>query len=705
MAPAFFIPYPLFSTTSSSFTCSAYDNRPHRSRLALVTISYLAPISLRFPPHCSPSSTCDSSQLVKLTQTIMTNSLSTPPPPFGEYFTNKLLKRFPRLTATLHRSQIVDAANVYLFRFDKRLSKEFVEKFIDTIANALADALHVTVAEGNRIFRESARDLSRAYFSRGWEDVNRFIKSNTPALLDLQRRSTRCVALLDCIRNEAAAPEVDPSVLQSLIETKLPVIVFVYANYCSVCKQVRPIFEKVAAERPAHGLFVSFNGPQYPEFKTQFEFNTYPAMLRFDHTTLMPQCFPPNTQPTPEAIAAFADGDFAVPLSDIDTHNNSISNDSVALPEPSSLPSELENSHVAKDSPSPRRAPWVSLLKRFGIDELDVLVTERYQVVHRKISTAFECSDSGCKISPRQLPPADEVVACSPRDSDDVDKFPPMCVLLGGGMGAGKTTAIGLINSTPFWVAYGGAVVTVEADAFKLSDPLFQVLQGVTPMAASIVHNDSTAAAEELFVKAVNSRRDIVFDGTMSWFEYARQTIDMLRDPNHTYARGRGYVETPEGEVIEEYWVPVRKRKTPVIPYRVELVGVTADADTSVMRGIVRRITTGRDVSVPQQLNSHALFSRNFERYIKIVDAAYLFDTTLPDKEDAKLEYINQLVAIKPGLLFKTPDDVSSVEDKEGRQAFYIRFMDAYRRFLRKKTLNPKAYCADDLYPLQAVEQ
>lgn len=635
----------------------------------------------------------------------MTNSLSIPPPTFGDYFANVFLKRFPRLTASLHRSQVIDAANVYLFRFDKRLSKEFVEKFISTVANALADVMHVSVAEANRIFRESARDVSREYFARGWEDVTRFIKSNTPALLDLQRRSTRCVALLDCIRNKAAAPDVDPSVLQSLIETKLPVIVFVYANYCSVCKQVRPIFDKVASERRGHALFVSFNGPQHPEFKTQFEFTTYPAMLRFDHTTLMPQCFPPNARFTSEAIGAFADGDFAVPLSDIDMHKDSVSNESMIFSEASLLQSKLEVSDFTNDLPAPRRAPWVSLLKRFGIDELDVLATERYQVVHREISNAFECNDSGCKISPRRLPLPDEMVASSPRDSDDVHKFPPMCVLLGGGMGAGKTTAIGLINSTPFWVAHGEAVVTVEADAFKLSDPLFQVLQGVTPMAASIVHNDSTAAAEELFVKAVNSRRDIVFDGTMSWFEYARQTIDMLRDPDHTYARGRGYIETPEGEVIEEYWVPVHKRKSPVVPYRVELVGVTADADISVMRGIVRRITTGRDVSVPQQLNSHALFSRHFERYVNIVDAAYLFDTTLPVKEGAKFEYVNQLVALKPGLLFKTPDEVTNGEEEEGRQGLYVRFADAYRRFLRKKSLNAKACCANDLYPIQAVEQ
>lgn len=42
--------------------------------------------------------------------------------------------------------------------------------------------------------------------------------------------------------------------------------------------------------------------------------------------------------------------------------------------------------------------------------------------------------------------------------------------------------------------------------------------------------------------------------------------------------------------VTEEYWEKAGACETPMMPYRVELVGVTADAETAVKRGIVRQV-------------------------------------------------------------------------------------------------------------------
>lgn len=281
-------------------------------------------------------------------------------------------------------------------------------------------------------------------------------------------------------------------------------------------------------------------------------------------------------------------------------------------------------------------------------------------------------------------------------------------------MGAGKTTILNMLRSTSFWKAHGKETVIVGADAFKLSDPLYHILQGITPNAAALVHADSIKAAEELLIKAIHARRDIVFDGTLAWSEYAKQTIEMLRDTDYMYTRGPGASDTEE-----RYWVRTERRATKVLPYRVEIVGVTAEADVSVMRGIVRRITSGRDISVRQQLNSHMLFSKNFINYAQMADAIYLFDTTLPGvAEEDKLDYVGQLIATKPGLLFKSPPDVKQRigdtvneesnedinENDEDNKQVIVRFEEAFKRFLRKQYLNVDAKSADELYSDTVLE-
>lgn len=241
---------------------------------------------------------------------------------------------------------------------------------------------------------------------------------------------------------------------------------------------------------------------------------------------------------------------------------------------------------------------------------------------------------------------------------------------------------------------------------FKHCEPTFQILRGVTPPAWRIVHRYSIIAMEELLLKAISSQQNVVFYSTLSWCEYARQTISMLRDTEYYYARGPGYVKRDDGTCTEVYWQRTTMREVRAAAYHVELVGVTAEADISVMRGIVRRIETGRGVSVPDQLRSHSLFSQHFERYVDMVDAAYLFDTTLQHagtvEEEGRRDYVDKLVGVKEGLLFKTPPDVGGFAD-DGE--FAVRYADAYERFLRKSSLNIDATNAEELFIAEAVQQ
>eukprot|EP00475_Leptophrys_vorax_P023210 TRINITY_DN3169_c0_g1_i1.p1 TRINITY_DN3169_c0_g1~~TRINITY_DN3169_c0_g1_i1.p1 ORF type:complete len:382 (+),score=64.17 TRINITY_DN3169_c0_g1_i1:732-1877(+) len=222
--------------------------------------------------------------------------------------------------------------------------------------------------------------------------------------------------------------------------------------------------------------------------------------------------------------------------------------------------------------------------------------------------------------------------SCTAKSREHGENYlPPMLIFLGGGMGAGKSTVIQHITQDEFWQKYGENMVLVEADALKVKDPLFQILsrRGVGN-ASEIVHKFSTDAAETLFLSALKWRRDIVFDGTMSWLPFAEQTIKMVRDNKHLYKRGPGY-QGPDRE--ERYWEVVESVGSFPFPggndaYRIKLVGVVARPEQAVKRGILRWLRTGRSVRIDAQLRSHKLFSMNFSRYVDLLDEIELYDNT-----------------------------------------------------------------------------
>ncbi|KAL5053300.1 hypothetical protein RYX36_033982 [Vicia faba] len=65
----------------------------------------------------------------------------------------------------------------------------------------------------------------------------------------------------------------------------------------------------------------------------------------------------------------------------------------------------------------------------------------------------------------------------------------PVLLLMGGGMGAGKSTVLKDILKEPFWAGASGNAVVIEADAFKESDVIYRALR-------STGHHDMIRIAE-----------------------------------------------------------------------------------------------------------------------------------------------------------------------------------------------------------------
>ncbi|KAH6811486.1 P-loop containing nucleoside triphosphate hydrolases superfamily protein [Perilla frutescens var. hirtella] len=213
----------------------------------------------------------------------------------------------------------------------------------------------------------------------------------------------------------------------------------------------------------------------------------------------------------------------------------------------------------------------------------------------------------------------------------------PVLLLMGGGMGAGKSTVLKDILKEPFWAGASGNAVVIEADAFKESDVIYRALSSRGHhdllQTAELVHQSSTDAASSLLVTALNEGRDVIMDGTLSWLPFVVQTINMARNVHRRrYRMGAGYRVDDNGVATENYWEQMdeeqeheanKKRR----PYRVELVGVVCDSYLAVIRGIRRAIMCRRAVRVNSQLKSHKRFADAFMTYCNLVDNARLYCT------------------------------------------------------------------------------
>ncbi|KAL8525039.1 hypothetical protein ACS0TY_014596 [Phlomoides rotata] len=212
----------------------------------------------------------------------------------------------------------------------------------------------------------------------------------------------------------------------------------------------------------------------------------------------------------------------------------------------------------------------------------------------------------------------------------------PVLLLMGGGMGAGKSTVLKDIMKESFWSGAAAKTVIVEADAFKETDVIYRALSSRGHhqdmlQTSELVHQSSTDAASSLLVTALNEGRDVIMDGTLSWVPFVEQMIAMARNVHRRrYRMGDGYKVAEDGTVMENYWVEVEDETQIRRPYRIELVGVVCDPFLAVVRGIRRAIQIGRAVRVKSQLKSHKSFATAFHGYSQIVDNARLYCTNAP---------------------------------------------------------------------------
>jgi hypothetical protein len=107
----------------------------------------------------------------------------------------------------------------------------------------------------------------------------------------------------------------------------------------------------------------------------------------------------------------------------------------------------------------------------------------------------------------------------------------PRIVMLTGGMGAGKSTAIRKLLQLERYVV-------IEADQFKEVSPFFGLMNHHLSSVElkKEVHALSTRAAEALLLQAVKQQSDIVFDSTLSWLPFALQAR-RRRPPLHPHLR------------------------------------------------------------------------------------------------------------------------------------------------------------------------
>ncbi|XP_015079697.1 uncharacterized protein LOC107023499 [Solanum pennellii] len=245
----------------------------------------------------------------------------------------------------------------------------------------------------------------------------------------------------------------------------------------------------------------------------------------------------------------------------------------------------------------------------------------------------------------------------------------PVLLLIGGGMGAGKSTVLKDILKQPFWLEAAANAVVVEADAFKETDVIYRALSSRGHhndmlQTAELVHQNSTDAASSLLVTALNEGRDVIMDGTLSWEPFVEQTIAMARNVHkHRYRMGEGYKVAEDGTVTENYWEQIEQENGEESankiskPYRIELVGVVCDPYLAVVRGIRRAVATGRAVRVKPQLKSHKRFANAFPKYCELVDNARLYCTNALGSKPP-------LIAWKDGAnkMLVEPEDIKCLE-------------------------------------------
>jgi thioredoxin 1 len=68
-----------------------------------------------------------------------------------------------------------------------------------------------------------------------------------------------------------------------VINSKLPVIVDMYADWCGPCRYFGPIFEKVSEEYEGKIKFVKLNVDESPDIADKYDVRAIPTILLFEN--------------------------------------------------------------------------------------------------------------------------------------------------------------------------------------------------------------------------------------------------------------------------------------------------------------------------------------------------------------------------------------------------------------------------------------
>jgi thiol-disulfide isomerase/thioredoxin len=325
--------------------------------------------------------------------------------PFGEFATERFIQARPAVRA--HRNLIEETAWVYLFRFDRHLTTEYVQEAFAALASRVADAVGWSVAESRRISLRSFHDASREYFATNWDRLQEFTDVNSGALWKVRQRLARRLCLAQSVlgHGDNAVQEVNGvalGVMQSQASPECPLILKVYADYCTQCAALAGEFEAAARLLFPRAKFVALNGPENASTVRRLGVHVYPTILRLEGPKGSDALFSTRRPAVADEIANFAR---STALAKID-----------GAVKPGEIELEmLQTSHVetneqrsetqlpfsaasisAEHDPDPAGAmlgQWAGMLRRQGIDELEALVRDRDVAVHLKIDDALRCND------------------------------------------------------------------------------------------------------------------------------------------------------------------------------------------------------------------------------------------------------------------------------------------------------------------------
>jgi hypothetical protein len=249
----------------------------------------------------------------------------------------------------------------------------------------------------------------------------------------------------------------------------------------------------------------------------------------------------------------------------------------------------------------------------------------------------------------------------------------PLFIFLGGGMAAGKTTAVAALAKSSWWQGHKEQSVVVNADEFKLPQE--------AELASAEAHKHSTRAAENLLVQAVNQGRSIVLDGTMMWKPFVQQVVNMVRAAHlMLFKQGPGYDSKTK---VEEYFVTDKKRQPALLcPYKIIFLGITVDVETAVPRGFLRKFSTNRGVPISTQLRSFKMFSENFADYVVMMDETTLYNN-------------NVFVNLDKGEL----PPVMAECNEQTNHKLLIHDNAAFQQFVKQQQINENADNVMQVYP------